>query len=93
MAPVDLELIDRNEALYHTQWPKMGSTKEFADAFCRSYSKSHSCCIIFDKIPGSIKSYPPITKQRCCMKSDYTGFYLGILIFGGSSGEGIAQDA
>ena len=62
MAPVDLELIDRNEALYHTQCPKMGSTKEFADAFCRSYSKSHSCCIIFDKIPGSIKSYPPITK-------------------------------
>ena len=59
MAPVDLELIDRNEALYHTQWRKMGSTKEFAYAFCRSYSKSHSCCIIFDKIPGSIKSHPP----------------------------------
>ena len=52
MAPVDLELIDRNEALYHTQWPKMGSTKEFADAFCRSCSKSHLAVLFLIKSQG-----------------------------------------
>ena len=65
MEPVDLELVDENEALYNTQWPKLGSTKEFADAFCRSNCKSNSCCIIFDKyIPGSIISHERARRAR-----------------------------
>ena len=65
MEPVDLELVDGNEALYHTLWPKMGSTKQFAEGFCRSRSKRHSCYVIFDKyIPGSTKSHERARRAR-----------------------------
>ena len=41
LEPVDLEIVDGNEALYHVLWPKIGTVKQFADTFCHKHSKGH----------------------------------------------------
>lgn len=47
---VQVELMDGNEALYHTFWPKSTTIQQFADSFCRSYShRQHHTYVIFDK--------------------------------------------
>ena len=39
LVAVDLELVDGNEALYHTKWPKNVTLKAFADNFIGPFSK------------------------------------------------------
>ena len=41
LEPVDLEIVDGNEAMYHVLWPKIGTVKQFADTFCHKQSKGH----------------------------------------------------
>ena len=54
---VDLKLVDGNEALYHTPWPKVGSVHVFAKLFCQWFHGSVETYVIFDKyVEGSVKS-------------------------------------
>ena len=56
LVPVDLEIVDGNEALYHTNWPKIGTVQHFSQSFCRTLSKPHITYVVFDKyMSGSIK--------------------------------------
>ena len=47
--PVDHELVDGNEAIYHTLWPSNTKLKTFAGKFVNSFSRSHNIYIIFDQ--------------------------------------------
>ena len=58
LSPVDVQLVDGNEALYHTPWPKFGTLGHFAEMFCLLFPGPHDTYVIFDKyLPGSIKSH------------------------------------
>ena len=58
LIPVDVQIVDGNEALYHTPWPKFGTFGHFADTFCNSFTGPNEIYVIFDKyMPGSIKSH------------------------------------
>jgi hypothetical protein len=51
-------LIDGNEKLYGTTWPKAATVKSFAESFINSVQKNHEVFVIFDKyFEGSIKSH------------------------------------
>ena len=55
---IDVELIDGNEKLYGTTWPKAATVKSFAESFINSVQKNHEVFVIFDKyFEGSIKSH------------------------------------
>ena len=47
--PVDTELVDGNEAIYHTLWPRNTTLKTFACKFVTSFDKQHDTYIIFDQ--------------------------------------------
>ena len=54
----NVEPIDGNALLYHTQWPKASTVAQIAASFIKSVSREHQVYIIFDKyFPGSIKSH------------------------------------
>ena len=58
LAPIDAELIDGNEAIYHTLWSKNISVDEFANNFVTAFDRAHPTYIIFDRYDkNSIKSH------------------------------------
>ena len=58
LGPVDAQLVDGNEAIYHTSWPRNSTLKKFADNFVSSFERPHTTYIIFDQYDKySIKSH------------------------------------
>ena len=58
LSPVDVQLVDDNETLHHTPWPKFGTLGHFAEMFCLLIPGPHDTYVIFDKyLPGSMKSH------------------------------------
>ena len=41
LGPVDAELVDGHEAIYHTLWPRNSTLKKFADTFVSSFERPH----------------------------------------------------
>ena len=63
--PVDLELIDGNEAIYHTSWPKNATVKDFANTFVRSFDRPHDTYVVFDQYnKHSIKSQERLRRAK-----------------------------
>jgi len=55
---VDAELVDGNEAIYHTLWPKNSTLKKFTDNFVSAFERPHITYIILDRYDKhSIKSH------------------------------------
>ena len=58
LGPVDAELVDGNEAIYHIMWPRNSTLKKVADNFVSSFGRPHATYIIFDLYDKhSIKSH------------------------------------
>src|SRR6218665_1327694 len=56
--PVDAELVDGNEAIYHTLWPTNKPLMTFTNNFVGSFDRTHETYIIFDRYDQhSIKTH------------------------------------
>ena len=57
-SPVDLQLVDGNEALFNVSWPKQSTVQSFATIFVKSFPSSVDTFVVFDKcIELSLKSH------------------------------------
>lgn len=58
LGPVDAELVDGNEAIYHKLWPKNVTVEQYANQFVKSFAESHDTYIIFDRYDeNSVKAH------------------------------------
>jgi len=72
LGPVDAELVDGNEALYHTLWPRNSTLKKLADNFISSFEKPHTTYIIFDRYDKhSIKSHERQRRAKSSKSHEY----------------------
>ena len=60
---VDVQLIDENELIYHTKWPRKGLTSDLYENLIKSAKFSDPVHIIFDKYYGeSVKIHERLWK-------------------------------
>jgi len=72
LGPVDAELVDGNEAIYHTLWPRNSTLKKFADNFVSSFERPHTTYIIFDRYgKHSIKSHERQRRAKGSKSDEY----------------------
>ena len=72
LGPVDAELVDGNEAIYHTLWPRNSTLKKFADNFVSSFERPHTTYIIFDRYDKhSIKSHERQRRAKGSKSHEY----------------------
>ena len=66
--PIDAELIDGNEAIYHMLWSKNISMDEFANNFVTAIDRDHPTYIIFDRYDKkSVKSHERQRRAKSCV--------------------------
>ena len=72
--PVDLELIDGNESLYHCQWPKKATMKVFVKNFVTMFNRPYEVIVVFDQYDEySIKSHE---RQRRAKGQSHRNYVL-----------------
>ena len=72
LGQVDLEVIDGNEAIYHTSWQRNTIRKSFVDTFIKSYDRPHDTYIVFDRYDKhSIKSHERLRRAKGVISQDY----------------------
>ena len=70
--PIDAELIDGNEAIYHTLRSRNISVDEFANNFVTAFDIAHPTYILFDRYDkNSIKSHERQRRAKSCVPRQY----------------------
>ena len=65
LGPVEAEIIDGNEAIYHTSWSRNTTLKNFAENFVNSFDNIHDTYVIFDRYDKqSIKCHERIRRAK-----------------------------
>ena len=69
---IDAELLNGNEANYHTMWCINISVDVFVNSFVTAFDRAHQTYIIFDPYDKkSIKSHERQRRAKCCVPRQY----------------------
>lgn len=72
LGPVQVEIVDGNEAIYHTSWPKNTTVKSFASIFLHPFQSQHDTYIIFDQyMEHSVKSHERQRRTKGAKPTQY----------------------
>jgi hypothetical protein len=74
--PVDLQLVDGNELIYHTIWPKMGTTLALCHSLTKAAEQNYPVYVIFDKY--SVNSIKSQERERRKQRVAYPDYELSI---------------